>query len=193
MQIYGLAGTINAGKDVVGNLLAEKYGFLHMSTSDMLREIKRREFGDSPQALLLRNDPFVNNLRDTKGPGFLVDAVREEWLANKDKYPGGFVASAIRAIGEVERIHELGGKLIFVDADPKVRYERSQRRQRDANEAGKSFEEFIEIENREVDVDPNDKSVTNMPAMRHMADITIENSGNDIEAFKAQAIRALGL
>jgi dephospho-CoA kinase len=193
MQIFGLAGTINAGKDVVGELLAEKYGFLHMSTSDMLREIKRREFGDTPQALLIRNDPFVTNLRNTKGPGFLVDAVHEEWLANKDKYPGGFVASAIRAIGEVERIHYLGGKVIFVDADPKIRYERSQKRQRDANEAGKSFEEFMLIERREIDVDPSDKSVTNMPAMRQMADITIENNGDDIEAFKIQAINILNL
>lgn len=191
MKIIGLAGTLNAGKDSLGELLAEKYGFLHISTSDMIRAMKKREFGDGPGSLLTRNDPYINKLRTERGPGFLVDAVNEEWLANQDKYPGGFVASAIRAIGEAERIHELGGIIIFVDADPQVRYGRSQARQRDANEVGKSFDEFMATERSEMDVDPNDKSVQNLVAMKQMADVVIENNGDDIAAFKVQAAREL--
>lgn len=191
MHIIGLAGTLNAGKDVLGNMLAEEYGFLHMSTSDMLRAIKRQKFGDSPEALLTRNDPFVHKLRLEKPAGFLVGSIHEEWLTNRDKYPGGFVASAIRAISEAEKILELGGTIIFVDADPKVRYARSQARQRDANETGKSFEEFMATERTEIDVDPNDKAVTNLVAMKNMAGIVLDNSGNDMGVFKAEAKKVL--
>lgn len=191
MLIIGLAGTLNAGKDSLGNMLAEKHGFLHMSTSDMLREMKRRKFEGTDEELLRRNDPYANKWRMEKGPGFLVDAINEEWTTNKDQYPGGFVASAIRAIGEAERIHELKGIIIFVDADPKVRYARSQARQRDANETGKSFDEFMATERSEIDVDQKDKSVQNLVAMKEMADIVLDNSGDDMEAFLRQAEQTL--
>lgn len=189
--IIGLAGTLNAGKDSLGAVLSDEYGFLHMSTSDMIREMKKREFGDSPQALLLRNDSYINKLRAERGPGFLVQEVYNNWQKSSDRYPGGCVASAIRAIGEAEKIHELGGIVIFVDADPQIRYQRSQRRQRDANETGKSFEEFMATERSEIDVDPNDKSVQNLTAMKQMADIVIENNGDNIEEFQAVAVEEL--
>lgn len=187
----GLAGTLNAGKDSLGAILQSDYGFLHISTSDMIRLMKKREFGDTPEALLLRNDPYINKLRFERGPGFLVEAVHDDWQRSKDKYPGGFVASAIRAIGEAEKIKELGGIIIFVDADPKVRYARSQARMRDANEVGKSFEEFMETERSEIDVDPNDKSVQNLTAMKEMADLVIDNNHDSIEEFQEAAVNKL--
>ncbi len=187
----GLAGTLNAGKDSLGEILAAEYGFLHMSTSDMIRLMKKREFGDTPEALLLRNDPYINNLRTTRGPGFLVQAVHDDWQENKEKYPGGFVASAIRAIGEAEKIKELGGVIVFVDADPTIRYERSQARGRDTNETGKTFEEFMATERSEIDVDPNDKSVQNLVAMKNMADIVIVNGHTTIEEFQEAAVKQL--
>jgi len=187
----GLAGTLNAGKDSLGEKLANDYSFLHMSTSDMIRLMKKREFGDTPQALLLRNDPYINKLRSERGPGFLVQAVHDDWQAQKDKYPGGYVASAIRAIGEAETVKDLGGIIVFVDADPRIRYERSQLRGRDANEKGKSFEEFMASEQLEIDVDQNDKSVQNLSAMKKMADLILINEQNTIEEFQESALEKL--
>ncbi|MDQ3093752.1 MAG: hypothetical protein M3Q70_01060 [bacterium] len=193
MILYGVAGTLNAGKDILSNYLADKYGFLHFSTSDMIRAMKRREFGDTPQALLLRNDPYINKLRAERGPGFLVSEVYKEWESQQDKYPAGVIASAIRAIGEAEEIHKLGGKIIFVDADPQIRYQRATLRQRDANESGKTFEEFMATERSEIDVDQNDKSVQNLTAMKNMADIVIENNASKIEDFYTKIRKSLGL
>lgn len=189
--ILGLAGTLGSGKDTVGVLLAEKYGFLHVSTSDMLRAAKRKKFGDTPRALLLRNDPFANDLRATKGPGVLVDLAIEEYTQRANEFPGGLVASAIRSIGEVESIHNAGGVMIFVDADPKVRYDRTISRQRDANEHDKSFEEFMAQEQSERPADNSDKTIQNLTAMKEMADIVLANNGNDLEAFRADVEKAL--
>lgn len=191
MKIIGLAGTLAAGKDTVSQLLADKYHFLHVSTSDMLRAEKKRVFGNSPEAFLGRNDTFTNELRAKRGSGILIDLSHEEYERNKDKYPGGLVASGIRAIGEVEKIKELGGILVFVDADPKIRYGRLASRKRDANDHGVSFEEFNAMEQSESPKDPNDKVVQNLPAMKRMADIVIVNNGNDIAAFNQQVEAAL--
>lgn len=189
-MIIGLAGTLNAGKDSLANILAEKHGFLHVSTSDMIRQMKRMEYGDSPKAALGRNDPYIHKLRTERGPGFLIDVIYDDWQADKEKYPGGVIASGIRAIGEAERIHDLGGLIVFVDADPKVRYERSQKRLRDEHDQ-KTLEEFIASERSEIEVDPNDKAVQNLKAMKDMADIVIYNDGNSIETFQNEAEKAL--
>ncbi len=189
-MIIGLAGTLNAGKDSLGNLLSEKYGFLHISTSDMIREMKKSEFGNGPEALLVRNDPYINKLRDERGPGFLVDSVYEEWQASKTKYPAGCIASAIRAIGEAEAVHKLGGKIIFVDANPNLRYQRSIARMRDSGD-NKTFDEFMASERSEIDVDPNDKSIQNLIAMKQSADVIIDNNYDNIEDFLQASEHAL--
>lgn len=192
-RIIGVAGTLGSGKDTVGEVLAEEYGFSHASTSDMLRAAKKKKYGDSPKALLLRADPFANELRATRGPGVLVELAYEEYMENIDKYPGGMVATAIRSIGEAEKIKELGGTMVFVDAGPKIRYERTFARKRDTNDHSASYEDFLAMEKSESDVPAGDKTVQNLPAMKELADIQLENNGNDIEAFKEAAKKSLNL
>ncbi len=192
-KIIGVAGTLGSGKDTVGDVLTDECGFFHASTSDMLRAAKKKKYGDSPKALLLRGDPFANELRANRGPGVLVELAYEEYKANQDKYPGGLVATAIRSIGEVEKIKELGGTMVFVDADPQIRYKRTFARKRDANDNDASFEDFMAMEKSETDVPAGDKTVQNLPAMKDMADIVLENNGNDLAAFKKAAKKVLGL
>lgn len=186
VHILGLAGTHASGKDTVSQFLADHYGFLHISTSDMLRRAKREAFGDSPQALLLRNDSFANNLRATRGPGILVELALDEYTKKQDTYPAGVVISGIRSIGEIEALHTAGGVLVFVDADPQVRYNRTVQRVRDANEQGITFEDFIKMEASERPADNADKTIQNLNAAKDMADVCLENNGNDITAFKEE-------
>ncbi len=192
-RIIGVAGTLGSGKDTVGDMLEERHGFFHVSTSDMLRAAKKKKYGDSPKALLLRNDPFANELRATKGPGVLVELAHDEYAKNQTKYPGGLVATAIRSIGEAEKVKDLGGVVVFVDADPKVRYDRVFSRKRDANDEKASFDDFIAMEQSESAAPKGDKTVQNLPAMKEMADIHLENNGNDIGAFQDYAEKILGL
>lgn len=190
-HIIGLAGTLASGKDTVSHILAEKYGFLHISTSDMLRAAKRKEYGDTPAALLLRNDPFANNLRATRGPGILIELALEAYALQQDKYPGGVVISGIRSIGEIESLHAAGGVLLFVDADPNVRYNRTIKRVRDANEQGTTFEEFMTMEASERPADNSDKTIQNLNAAKEMADMHLENNGDDIAQFQREVEQLL--
>ncbi len=193
MKIIGLSGTLASGKDTVAQLLEESYGFMHVSTSDMLRAEKKRVFGDSPEALLLRNDPFANELRATRGAGVLVEIAEEQYSKNIDKFPNGLVVSGIRSIGEAEKIKELGGEIVFVDADSRTRYNRTSIRARDNNDRDTTYDEFMNMEKSESPVGNNDKTVQNLPELKKLADIHLLNDGNDIEIFKSEAAKQLGL
>ncbi len=187
--IIGLAGTLNAGKDILANALADQEGFLHISTSDMARQLKKEAFGDAPEALLVRGDPYITSLRQ-ENPGFLVDAAYEIWMKKKDICPAGCVASGIRAIGEAQRVKQLGGIIVFVDATPEVRHRRAQLRARDKNDQV-SLAEFIASENAEMSDDRTDVAAQNLTAVREMADIVIDNSATSIEEFVANAQQTL--
>ncbi len=193
MKIIGLAGTFASGKDTVGELLSQKHGFMHVSTGDILRAEKKKQYGDSPKALLVRNDPFAMALRKEKGPGALVELAYDEYRKNEKQYPGGLVASGIRSIGEAEMIQKLGGMLIFVDADAKIRYNRAFSRKRDDNDVTVSFDDFLASEKAESDNPTKDKTAIDIPEMKKMANVVIMNNGNSIPAFKKEVEETLGI
>ena len=181
--IIGIAGTLSSGKDTLAEYLEHQKGFVHKSTSDMLRAEKKRIYGDSPEALLKRADPFANNLRSERGAGILVQLAYEESLVANAKC---IVISGIRSIGEVEKLHEIGGRLLFVDADPDIRFKRAQSRKRDIQDI-KSFEDFLAQEATESDnIDQTDKTVQNLPAMKRLADYVMHNN-YDLVTFLAEA------
>jgi dephospho-CoA kinase len=185
--VVGVAGTLSSGKDTISKFLEANKGFLHVSTSDMLRAEKRRIYGDTEEAILLRSDPFANNLRKERGAGILVELAYSDFLTRS--YPG-LVVSGIRSIGEVEKLQEIGGKFIFVDADPKKRYERAQSRARDIQDK-MSFDDFMAQEASESDnIDQSDKTVQNLPAMKDMADVVLYNN-EDLDAFLAAADKVI--
>jgi dephospho-CoA kinase len=193
VKIIGLAGTFASGKDTVGELLSEEYGFMHVSTGDILRAEKKKKYGDSPKALLVRNDPFAMALRKEKGPGALVELAYDEYSKQEAKYPGGLVASGIRSIGEAHMIHKLGGILIFVDADAKIRYNRAFSRKRDDNDVAVTFDDFLASEKAESDNPTKDKTAIDIPEMKKMANLVIMNNGNSIPAFKKEVAEILGI
>jgi len=193
VKIIGLSGTFASGKDTVGELLSEKYGFMHVSTGDILRAEKKKKYGNSPKALLVRNDPFAMALRKEKGPGALVELAYDEYSKQESKYPGGLVASGIRSIGEAHMIHKLGGILIFVDADARIRYDRAFIRKRDDYDVTVSFQDFLASERAESDNPTKDKAAIDIPEMKKMANLVIMNNGNSIPAFKKEVAETLGI
>ena len=193
MKIIGLAGTFASGKDTVGELLSEKHGFMHVSTGDILRAEKKKQYGDTPESLLLRNDPFAMKLREERGPGVLVELAYDEYKDHEKEYPGGLVASGIRSIGEAEMIHKLGGMLIFVDADAKIRYDRAFSRKRDDNDVTVTFDDFQKSEKAESENPRKEKTAIDIPEMKRMANLVITNNGNSIPAFKKHVEETLGI
>jgi dephospho-CoA kinase len=186
--ILGIAGTNGSGKDSLGELLAEKHGFLFVSMTDMLRdELKRR--GLPPAREHMRN--LSAEWRRQSGLGVLVDKAYEVFKASGNSI--GLAAASLRNPGEVTRIHELGGKVVWVDADPKIRYARVQNRggHRSVDDQ-KTYDQFLADE--EAEMHPSgDEATLNIAGVKAHADYFLENNGPDINSLEAAAKRVLGL
>lgn len=189
LNIIGVAGTNGAGKDSIGEMLADRHGWLYISISDILRR------GLEEQGLAIERDNLRNlsaQWRRESGLGVLIDKALEVFklAGGSEKYQGLAIAS-LRNPGEAERIHELGGKVVWVDAGPRVRYERIVSRLR-SDEDRKTYEEFLAEEQAEMQ-HSGDEATLSISAVKALADIPLENNGNDLEAFKDTAEKALSL
>lgn len=190
MKIIGISGTNGSGKDTVSNLLADGYGWLFVSASGdlIIPELKklglpveRKEMADLSTQWRLR-----------EGMGAVVDrAVAEYEQRSHAKKFEGLVISSLRHPGEADRIHELAGKVVWVDADPKVRYERIYSRGQGVKDQ-KTFEQFASEEQAEMS-HSGDEATLNMAGVKAKADIFIENNGKNLEDFKVEVKKALGL
>lgn len=188
MKLIGLSGTNGSGKDTVGHFLAERYNYLFISVSDLLREECR-----------VRNLPVTReNLRTISaewrrefGLGVLVDKAVEAYQKVSGQY-AGLVASPMRNVGEAQHLKDIGGTLIWVDADPHLRYERVIHTNRGrADEDNKTYEQFQAEEAAEM-TQSGDNATLNMSGVREIADIQLLNE-TTLEDLQSATLTALGL
>jgi dephospho-CoA kinase len=188
MKIYGLAGTNGAGKDSLAEMLVERHKFYFAIATDMLRdELEKRGLPTDR----IHKSQLSAEWRRQYGMAAIVDRAWEDFEKVKDQY-NGIIIGSLRHPGEVERVHELGGELIWVDADPKIRYQRLQTNDRGRIEDRKSYEDFLADEEREMHPE-GDAATLNVSAVKAKAGIVVLNNGSDIKAFKDEAEKILGL
>lgn len=189
--LLGLSGTNGSGKDTVGYMLAEKYNFWFFSFTELFRQECRRR--DIP--VTRENTRLVSTQwRHESGPGVLIDRSMDEFQKQIGHYSGA-VFSSLRNPYEADRLHELGGKVIWIDADPRVRYTRIQANAATrgrADEDNRTFEEFLAEEAIEMHPAPGaDKNSLNMAAVKERADIFLENNSSDIQVFNEYIVGEL--
>lgn len=181
-MILGITGTLGAGKGTVVDYLVEHKGFKRFSVSDtvLVGEAVRRGLTPDRQA---RHD-IANEYR-AKGPTKLMEAAYE--MARPDIEAGyDVVIEPQHTVGEVQFIQSLGGKVIGVDADINLRYERIHNR--GSAKDNVSFEEFRDFEQLESKSD--DPNQNNLIAASAAADIHLRNDGT-LEELHAKIEDAL--
>jgi len=195
LEFIGLAGVNGSGKDTVGEILAKYHGYLFTSVTDLLRnEAKRRAV--APDREMLRT--ISSQWRKEWGLGALIDKAIAEYEIKKDEQNyQGVVMASIRNPGEVDRIHEAGGIVIWLDANPRVRYNRIQKSAAERNRASEdnmTFEQFLADE--EVEMNPpvgSDETVLNMSEVKKKCDVLIINDSNDLDLFRKMVEASLRL
>jgi dephospho-CoA kinase len=117
----------------------------------------------------------ANRLRKEHGPAHLVEAMFKVASADTNA-----VMESIRTIGEAEFLKAHNAKILAVDADRKLRYDRITMRGSETDHV--SFEEFCEQEDREMaSSDPWDMNVF---GVMQLADVRLMNEGTLEELHK---------
>ncbi len=174
-MLLGISGTNGSGKDSVAEILVKQHGYLFIGVTELLRD-EARTRGLSTERINLRT--ISAEWRREYGLGVLIDKAVAIYIkkGGDEKY-SGLVISSLRNPGEVDKIHELNGRVVWIDADPKVRYSRITKRGRDDDK--KTFEQFLE-ENKVEMTNSGDEATLSMSEVKAKADTTLNNNGKSI-------------
>ena len=169
-KIIGIAGEIGSGKDTICEYLKENYpNVFVIRFSDVLTEILKLFFDD-----IKREDQqwLGEILRERFGKDILFKAI----LRKADKIDEGIIVlNGVRKEGETKTIKENGGKIVYITADQKLRWERVRIRKEKADD-DVPFEKFVEMGKAEAEL-----QITTVGAM---ADFKLENNGSKEEFYK---------
>jgi dephospho-CoA kinase len=177
-MIIGIAGTLGAGKGTVVDYLKSK-GFAHYSSSDTLIKIlvERNLPVDRENMSILANE-LSENL-----PGGILNSSHKMAQQAGEK---NCVLEALHRVSEGEYIQEIGGLILGVDADLKIRYDRISQRG-DSAKDNVTFDQFSEDSKREDDgatgTGPNIRAVIKKADHTIMNDGTIEELHTKVEEW----------
>lgn len=178
-RLIGIAGSFASGKDTVAHHLVDDFGFVHVSTGDVVREIAQKERGSIERPVLRE---VADAYRHRDGAGVFVKHALQ--------MPLPLVVTGIRSMGEARAVKEAGGVMLFIDASPELRYARMKARHRDY-ETTLSLVEFIAHEQKEWHAGDNEADF-NLRDIKATADIVIEND-LDLQEFLDATYLALHL
>lgn len=165
-MIIGVTGSFGAGKGVLVEYLVREKGFTHYSASGFItEEVKRRELPVDRDSMTI----VANELRREHGPSYVIDSL----YTRAQSAGGNAVIESLRAVAEVQRIKELGGVVIGVNAPAPLRYERAYARGSEKDHV--SFDKWIEQEQAESN--PNDPTKQNIFGALQESDMVINNEG----------------
>ncbi len=171
-MILGVSGLNGAGKGEVVRFLEER-SFYALSLSDVIREELRRQGLEETRERMIETG---NALRAAEGPGGLAERLAGQLAPDRN-----YVIDSVRHPAEVDvlRVRTRSFKLIWVEADEAVRFERVRERGRGGDPA--SLEALRVLEGRELaSADP---AAQQLLAVREIADFVVQNDGS-IEALR---------
>jgi dCMP deaminase len=166
-MILGVSGLNGAGKGEVVRFLEER-SFYALSLSDVIREELRRQGLEETRERMIETG---TGMRGAEGPGGLAERLAGQLAPDRN-----YVIDSVRHPAEVDvlRVRTRRFKLLWVEADEAVRFERIRARGRGGDPA--SLEALRVLEGRELaSADP---AAQQLLAVREIADFVVQNDGS---------------
>ncbi len=166
--IIGIIGTISSGKDTAAEYISKKLKIPSSPISEILRDLAKEDNIEPTRENLIK---IGNSLVKEKGPDHFARLALNRITGDRG------IITGMRILGTIEYMRANSNlALLVIEADTKVRFERSVNR----NKLGEAttLEEFIQNEKTE-------NSLPNLPRVFEclkLADYSILNN-SDLEAF----------
>lgn len=189
MNIIGVAGLPRSGKDSLADLYIES-GYFGVSLGDIVREESRKRHKNQPDPISVKNMTETSNyLRNKYGSDFaLKRALKKYKDANKLNKYLGLVVYSVRAPIEADFVLKNKGRLIWVEASDKVRFERSISARRDGEPILSMAEMLLQEKLQEAPQKYLSTEIQmNTKYVKKVATDIFVNNGNDFKAFKTAA------
>ena len=165
-----VTGLNASGKTEVVRFL-ERRSFYSLSLSDLIREELAREKLEPTRERMIERG---RQLRERFGPRILAERARGRLATDRNH-----VIDSIRHPAEVEELREAGKiLLLWIDASPGIRFERSSARNRVGDP--RSFDEFQKLEAKELSNE--DEARQQLLRVRELADEVIDNN-DDVKSL----------
>jgi len=146
--IIGLVGPLASGKGVVKTYLEEKHSAVSYKFSDILRDILNRLYLPTSRENMQN---LSTDLRSKFGNDILAKAMAQDV---KNERQDLVIIDGVRRLDDILPLtDDPKFKLISIDADLKVRYERMRLRNENPGDSNKTFEDFLTDSEREAEME----------------------------------------
>lgn len=168
--IIGFVGDLASGKGTACQYLKEKYGINSYRYSTMLRDILKRLY--IPESR--NNIQLISKiLRENFGQDLMSKVIAEDVINDQSAI---VAVEGIRRPDDIIYLNKISGfHLIYITADPAIRWRRVISRNENAGDANKTFEQFLQDEQAEADRQIKD--------LGSKADLTIVNNETIAEFY----------
>jgi len=169
-KIIGLTGEMGGGKDTFCEYVKKNYqNVFVLKFSDALTDVLKIFF----DSVKREDQQWLSlSLRERFGKDILVKALIKK---AKSISEGIVILNGVRKEAEADAIKDAGGKIIYITAEGKKRWERVTTRKEKADD-DVPYEKFLELGRAEAELQ--------IPAIGEAADFTIENDGSKEQFYQ---------
>lgn len=169
--ILGLVGNPASGKGIVAEYLKNKYHASSHRFSTMLDDILNRLYLEITRRNLQLTSTMI---RKNFGEDIMARVMAEDVKNDKNKI---IVVDGARRVADIKYLKKIPGfKLIKVEANIKVRFQRLLKRTEKKDDTKKTFKQFLADHKREADRE--------VPQLMKRADMELDNDGSLKNLYK---------
>jgi dephospho-CoA kinase len=170
--ILGLAGEIASGKGTVANYIVEKYNGRVHKFSTILRDILGRIYLEESRTNM---QTLSTVLRKNFGQELFSKVIAEDIKRDNSEI---VIVDGIRRESDIEHLRKMEGfRLVYIETDMRIRYERIIKRGENADDNQKTFEEFEKDHEGEAELQ--------IKGLKEIADVVLDNN-ETLEALHHQ-------
>ena len=169
--ILGFTGLLASGKGTAAEYLKTAHQASHYRFSTILRDIAKRIYTKETRDNMIK---LSECLRAAFGEDILAKTMAQDVKNDTNKI---IVVEGIRRLADIEYLNKLPHfVLVEIFADPKIRYERLIKRGENADDTGKTYEQFLADHQRSTELSILD--------VTKRAEEHVDNNGNLNKLYK---------